>query len=133
MEHMFKGMEAGGDTKAMLEEACLAFGLTARVTEVKGVEGTASITSSRGATKHIFDYNFELEWEIKSDPPPEGMGEEVATKSKTYKGSLKYADVVSPTTADVTVSFKKAPSATARKRIDAALEALKKEVLLYTL
>merc|ERR1712039_549357 len=87
--------------------------------------------NSRGTTKHIFDYCFELEWEIKAEPPPEGMPDDVSSvagKGKTYSGSLKYSDVISPTSFDVVVSFKKQPSPSAAKRLNAALDALKSQV-----
>jgi len=54
-----------------------------RVASVKSIEGTASVITMRGKTRHPFEFKFELEWESESG---EADGDAV-------KGVLSYSDV----------------------------------------
>ena len=56
----------GGAAAAELEEAMAP--LLLKVTEVKKCEGAASVQSSRGKVKHIYDLQFDLEWEATLQP-----------------------------------------------------------------
>jgi len=106
---------------------------TVRVTEVKSVEGQASVRSSRGVTKHTYDLAFEADFEIALEQaePKEG---DAAKKPLKVKGCLKYTDVTSSASGpqlEVSHTLKKAPAAEHTKRVNSAVEALKGEVNTY--
>jgi len=44
--------------------------LVSRVKTVKSCEGSAFVTSSRGALRHAFDFSFDLGWEVTLSPSP---------------------------------------------------------------
>ena len=78
--------------------------LLLKVTDVKKCEGAASVQSSRGKVKHIYDLQFDLEWEATLQPLEAAAAAAVATVgadatpkklSVKCKGSLSYAEVSS--------------------------------------
>jgi len=121
-----------------------AAGVSAKVSKVKDVEGSASVVASRGAVRHLMDYSFGLEFKVVSgggeggggeDGGEEGDGEApAATKPLTVcKGTLSYSEVTcakagSIAIGDVAHSFKSAPAADAKVSALAAVDALKESV-----
>jgi len=117
-----------GASSSLLNDAHLALPLVARVKEVKSVEGSASVASSRGSLKHMFDFGFEVEWEVKAEASAGDTEAPELPKGKTYKGTLVYCDVTSQSNYDVKLTLKKKLSEVAEKRIRAAVDALKQEI-----
>jgi len=107
---------------------------TARVTEVKSVEGSATVRSSRGNTKHTYEYSFELDFEVSLEQVEPKDGGDAPKKPPKVKGTLKYSDVTSGAqgpSVDVSSKLKKAPTAEYAKRVNAAVDELKAQVLAY--
>ena len=112
--------------------------LVLRVSEVKKCEGSASVLSSRGKTKHCFDFGFELEWEATLQPlqpgaaDGEGQSESKSKAKKACKGVLTYAEVTSPAAGpdsyEVASKFKKAPAAKLQGRAAEGVALLRAEV-----
>ena len=112
-----------------------------QVTEVKKCEGAASVQSSRGKVKHIYDLQFEIEWEATLQPLDAAAaaaavatdGADAAPKKPRVKckGSLSYAEVTSAAaseTYEVISKFKKAPHAQLKARAEAGVALLRLEV-----
>merc|ERR1719460_292260 len=94
--------------------------LTAKVSKVKDVEGTASIVASRGIVRHLMDYNFGLEYKVMEGGGEEGGDDDGAgAKPKTVcKGTLTYSEVACSKGGEVAIggvsnAFKSAPTAAA--------------------
>ena len=101
--------------------------LRARVTEVKSLEGSAAVVSTRGQTRHPYEFGFELEWEATQEEgaPADGAAEP-SKPAKECSGTLTYADVAPAAAWEVSHKWKKASAQTTRDQ--AALDALKAEV-----
>uniref|UniRef100_A0A7S0LGA3 Activator of Hsp90 ATPase AHSA1-like N-terminal domain-containing protein n=1 Tax=Coccolithus braarudii TaxID=221442 RepID=A0A7S0LGA3_9EUKA len=117
---------------ASLGDAWLGLPLLASVREVKSVEGTASVSSSRGTLRHMVDLSFEIEWEVAAEQTEDGKGGADAAKpGKPYKGTLSYSDLTSATAYDTKLAFKKKTlSEGVRKRVGQAVDSLKAELAL---
>ena len=126
---------------------------TAVVTKVAKLEGTASVTSSRGAVKHGFDLAIDLDFEVTLAHPPkpeeaDGAGSADAApftssmpmppplpnaKPVVKKGKLKYTDVTPDGSGEARFelahSWNTAPSADYQRRFGAALDGLKADVV----
>merc|ERR1719217_1203891 len=83
-------------------------GAIGKVGKVKDLEGSASVVASRGTTRYLYDYTFELEFKVSGGEAPadggEGGGEEDAEKEASptkaaaatvCRGTLSYKDVCS--------------------------------------
>lgn len=129
------------DVSAMataLQDACSP--LIISVKEVKKCEGSASVQSSRGKTKHLFDLTFEIEWEgrlkASGDAGTEDQGKEDKDKDKgkvACKGVLTYAEVTSSAVSaddyEVEHRYKKAPAVKLKARADSGVALLRSEVV----
>ena len=141
-----------GDVSAMasaLQDAVSPLLIT--VKDVKKCEGSASVQSSRGKTKHLYDLTFEIEWEgkLQADDKPaaaaiaaavaagtDDKGKEDKDKDKAKvacKGVLTYAEVTSSAASadefEVEHRFKKAPAAKLKARADSGVALLRAEIV----
>jgi len=141
-----------GDVSAMasaLQDAVSPLLIT--VKDVKKCEGSASVQSSRGKTKHLYDLTFEIEWEgkLQADDEPaaaaiaaavaagtDDKGKEDKDKDKAKvacKGVLTYAEVTSSAASadefEVEHRFKKAPAAKLKARADSGVALLRAEIV----
>ena len=97
-----------------------------RVTEVKSLEGSAAVVSTRGQTRYPYEFGFVLEWEGVQDESSADGDAASSKPTKVCSGTLTYADVApSP---DWEVSHKWGKSSATASRDEAALTALKREV-----
>jgi tetratricopeptide (TPR) repeat protein len=84
--------------KERLKELLLAVTVdagTISVTKVEKVEGDASIISSRGKIRYVYDLSFEVNFCIVFDDGEQASNDDEKTKKKKLKGVLKYSDVCS--------------------------------------
>eukprot|EP00940_MAST-03C_sp_MAST-3C-sp2_P003163 g3163.t1 len=110
--------------KARLESllkncTCGCDDVATRVTEVKKLEGEASHTFMRGRRRYIFEFSFDLKFEV------------VVNAKKTYKGTLKYVefasdDIEEPGSVEVKL---KGPTGQDESLIRAQARLLQREVL----
>jgi len=107
--------------------------LSAKVSKVKDVEGSASVVASRGTTRHLYDFSFELEYKVSSEGEG-GEGEEEVKPTTVCRGSLSYSEVAcSKTTGtvqvgDVANQFKSDPTAEQKPAALGAIGTLKGQV-----
>ena len=97
-----------------------------RVTEVKSLEGSAAVVSTRGQTRYPYEFGFVLEWEGVQDESSADGDAASSKPTKVCSGTLTYADVAP--SADWEVSHKWGKSSATASRDEAALTALKREV-----
>lgn len=105
MTHSGSALGSESSLQSSLEAMKTAISaITARVTEVKSVNGEAQIVLTRGKKRHLYDFTIELKIEITVEEVP-GVSE---SKPQTYKGSLEINDVTPGSGFEWELTFKKA-------------------------
>jgi len=124
--------DMSSDVKSRLTELCNGvYTESAKIKDVKSIEGDAQIVMARGKKRHIYDYNIKLEFEVSIVESVSKEGEEGGEEEKTskYKGTFVFPEVSPICSYDCQVSFKKSVPSNLKTAVNGATEELKNLVI----
>merc|ERR1711998_116601 len=124
--------DMSSDVKSRLTELCNGvYTESAKIKDVKSIEGDAQIVMARGKKRHIYDYNIKLEFEVSIVESVSKEGEEGGEEEKTskYKGTFVFPEVSPICSYDCQVSFKKSVPSNVKTAVNGATEELKNFVI----
>mmetsp|Transcript_41133 Transcript_41133/g.42030 ORF Transcript_41133/g.42030 Transcript_41133/m.42030 type:complete len:579 (+) Transcript_41133:59-1795(+) len=106
-----------------------------KVIKVDSIDGDAQIVLARQKKRHIFDFNITVDYEVTIEPVVgvNNQSEETdvthtALKTKTFLGSLKYADITPNSHVNGHISVKKTIPSTYKKPFETAINKLKEAI-----